>query len=100
MGLISLLLGFIYFIDFLTLGFFKRNRFTARVYYPLYRLMGWATLSSLYRPLYHNLVDNRFGRRFARLLPAAIVVALLVVSLQFVDAPYFPAYNRDGNPYH
>ena len=95
-GLVLLVLALVYFIDFLTLGFLKRNRFTARVYYPVYRFMGWVTLAGLYRPLYHNLVDNSFGRWFARLLPVFIVVALVAVSVRLNDSPYFPAYDRDG----
>ncbi len=96
MGIVCLVVGVLYFIDFLTLGFFKRNRWTAKLYYPLYRFMGWVTLANLYRPLYHNLVDHRFGRRIARLLPVFVLLALTAVSLKFVGAPYYPAYARTG----
>ncbi|MGB3801977.1 MAG: hypothetical protein WA952_19310, partial [Lewinella sp.] len=95
-SILTLVLGVLYFIDFLTLGFFKRNRFTAKVYYPLYRLMGWVTLAALYRPLYHNLVDDRFGRRLARMLPFFVLAALFLVSLNIVTHGYFPYYLRDG----
>ena len=43
-GLISLVLGFIYFVDFLSLGFFKRNRFTARVVLPPVSINGVGNL--------------------------------------------------------
>lgn len=96
LNLIYLGCGLIYLIDFVSLGFFKRNRFTARWYFPLYRFMGWVTLAGLYRPLYHNLVDDRFGRRLARLLPLFVLGALLALSVNLVTHGYFPYYARDG----
>ncbi|NJC28364.1 hypothetical protein [Neolewinella antarctica] len=95
-GITGWVLGLLYLIDFFTLGFFKRNRFTAKVYYPIYRLMGWVTLANLYRPLYHNLVDDRFGRKLARLLPLIVIGVMCLVSLRIITHPYFPGYFRDG----
>jgi hypothetical protein len=89
-------LGTLYLIDFFTLGFFKRNRYTARAYYPVYRLMGWVTLAALYRPLYHNLVDDRFGRKLARLLPLFVLGTLFLLSINIVTHGYFPYALRDG----
>lgn len=96
LNIIWVVLGLIYLIDFFTLGFFKRNRYTARVYYPIYRFMGWITLAALYRPLYHNLIDERLGRRLARLLPLIIIGILLLISTRFVTGDYFPYYYKDG----
>lgn len=90
------LLGLIYFLDFATLGFFKRNKWTAKPYYYIYRFMGWITLARFYRPLYYNLIDQRFGRRLARLLPVFIIGCLAVVSIQVIKYAYFPYYQRDG----
>lgn len=94
--LFLLLLSTIYFLDFLTLGFFKRNRFTARPYYYLYRVMGWITLAHLYRPLYYNLIDHRFGRRMARLVPVVVFLLLVAVSFVVVKYRYYPDQLRDG----
>ena len=96
LNLVWLTLGVLYLLDFFTLGFFKRNRFTAKIYYPIYRFMGWVTLAFLYRPLYHNLIDDRFGRRLARLLPLIIIAIMLLVSARFVTDDYFPYYSKDG----
>jgi hypothetical protein len=98
-GMINLLCiipGVIYLIDFFTLGFFKRNRHTARAYYPVYRFMGWVTFAALYRPLYHNLVDDRFGRRLARLLPVFVFGTMLLLSVNVITHAYFPYALRDG----
>jgi len=91
-----LLVGLIYFIDFASLGYFKRKRFTAKGYYYIYRFMGWITLARFYRPLYHNLIDQRFGRRLARFLPVFIIGSMFAVSLQIVKYQYFPFYMKDG----
>ncbi len=67
----------LYFIDFITLGFFKRKRWIAIWYYPIYRFFSIITFSWLYRPLYYNLIDNKFGRRVgAFLVPYFILIVL------------------------
>ncbi|MCP9234617.1 hypothetical protein [Lewinella sp. JB7] len=95
--LITLPTGILFFIDFITLGFLKRNRYTAAAFYPIYRFVGWITLANLYRPLYHNLVDNRFGRRLARLLPVFVLLAMAAVSVQYVNGSFQPEYARDSH---
>lgn len=88
--------GLIYLIDFFSFGFFKRNRYTAKPYYYLYRFMGWLTLARFYRPLYYNLIDQGFGRKLARFLPLFIVAVLVTVSMVVIKYSYFPYYAKDG----
>ena len=98
-GFVSLLvfvMGLLYMIDFVTLGLLKRIPFVRRVYYPVYVLMGWVTLARFYRPLYYNLIDNRFGRRLAIALPFIVVGILVAVSVRQVRYAYFPAGTGDG----
>lgn len=54
--------------DYLTLGLLKKNTWTARFYFPFYWVFSFLTLSFLYRPLFYNLIDNKFGRRVSILL--------------------------------
>ena len=89
-------MGVIYLFDFATLGLLKRNRIVGKIYYPIYVVMGWITLARLYRPLYYNLIDQRFGRRIARLLPVAVVVILLGTSVKVVTHQYFPGQVGSG----
>ncbi len=98
-GIVLLVLSLVYFIDFATLGFFKRNRYTARPYYYLYRAMGWITFARLYRPIYYNLIDQRFGRRLARLLPVIVLLILMGVSVKVVKYTYYPYYLGDGSAF-
>ncbi|MCO6479817.1 MAG: hypothetical protein J5I94_24480, partial [Phaeodactylibacter sp.] len=82
--------GLLYFIDFVTLGFLKRIRWLSFLYYPIYRFFSIVTFARLYRPLYYNLIDNRFGRGVGFLLVPYIVVLLVGSSLKFVAGAYFP----------
>lgn len=96
LGTVLTILGLIYFIDFASLGFFKRNKWVSKPYYYIYRFMGWITLARFYRPLYYNLIDQRFGRRLARLLPVFIIGCLVAVSIQTIRYSYFPYYAKNG----
>lgn len=51
-------LGMLNIVDFVTLGFFRRFRIFARVYWPWYRLISLVTLSRFYRSIYYGLVSN------------------------------------------
>ncbi len=98
-GLASMLVivfSIIYFIDFITLGLLKKLPWINRPYYYLYVFMGWATLARFYRPLYYNLIDHRFGRRLALLLPVTIFLILVGVSVKQVKYGYFPSRTEDG----
>lgn len=66
---IIILLGAILtFFDYVTLGLLKKNKWIASLYFPFYWLFSYLTLSFLYRPLFYNLIDNKFGRRVSILL--------------------------------
>jgi len=56
------------FFDYITQGLLKKNKWIATIYFPFYWVFSYLTLSFLYRPLYYNLIDNRFGRRVSLLL--------------------------------
>ncbi len=86
----------LYFIDFVTLGLFKRLKLVSRPYYYIYRIMGWVTLARFYRPLYHNLIDDRFGRRLVLLLPLLVFGIISLTSLRPVKYTYLPGTLGDG----
>lgn len=95
--IVFLLVGLIYLIDFASLGLFKRKNWSQRWYYPIYRFMGWLTLARIYRPLYHNLIDNRFGRRLGLMLPVVLLLTLVLISLRYVGYTYFPMESLTGS---
>ncbi|MCU0346757.1 MAG: hypothetical protein MUC59_07425 [Saprospiraceae bacterium] len=73
---------FVYLLDFVTLGWVKKRRRFSKVYYPIYRIYGFITLSALYRPMYYNLIDNKLGRKAALLLIPYIVVVVWLASMR------------------
>ncbi|MCB9352189.1 MAG: hypothetical protein H6573_32540 [Lewinellaceae bacterium] len=86
-----ILLGsLLYFIDFITLGYLKRIRWLAPVYYPIYRFFSLITFARLYRPLYYNLIDNRFGRGVGFLLAPYMILLIVGSSIKFISEAYFP----------
>ncbi|MCB0637507.1 MAG: hypothetical protein KDC54_12850 [Lewinella sp.] len=89
------LIGLIYFIDFLTLARLKRKRWAARWYYPLYRFMSVVTLARLYRPLYYNLIDNPYGRRLGYGLVPYVLALMVLPSITYIRDGYFPTVNDD-----
>lgn len=92
------LLGLLYLIDFVTLGWFKRMRYFGRVYYPIYRFVSFITFANLYRPIYYNLIDNRFGRRLAYFILPLSLLMVVVLSIQVSGYSYLapnPASNSE-----
>ncbi len=90
LGISFLISGLIYFIDFLTLGFIKRLSWFSRIYLPIYRILSTITLSFLYRPMYYNLIDNKFGRRIGLMMIPYSIILVMSISLFYETHIYFP----------
>ena len=86
--------GIIYFIDFLTLGWLKRSKWFAPIYYPFYRFMSWITLANVYRPLYYNMIDNKFGRRLGYFLVPYIFIIIFAISTRIETYAYIPDHSE------
>lgn len=77
--IVYFLLGFIYFIDFITSGALKRIRWIAPVYYPIYRFFGFITLSFIYKNIYYTILSNI--KRWKIYLSAVLyIIGFLLVS--------------------
>lgn len=74
-------MGFIYMVDTLSLGFFKKYQRLSKLFFPVYRVMGVITLAGLYRSIYYSLI-NRFSKSKIRL-------ALCFYVLLFIMIPFF-----------
>ena len=88
--LLYLLGGFIYFLDFITLGWIKRKKGIAGFYYPIYRFFSVITLAFIYRPIYYNLLDNKFGRNIVLFLIPYLIGFSLIASLTVNTQAYLP----------
>ena len=94
--LLYFVLGFIYMLDFITFGWFKRFKTWGKVYYPIYRFYGFITFANFYRPLYYNLIDNKLGRKLALSIVPLGFVLITVMSLRFTgDAYMSSSYSSD-----
>ncbi|MEL7269134.1 MAG: hypothetical protein AAGL34_06145 [Bacteroidota bacterium] len=69
-------------IDFTFQGILKKNKWVAKVYFPIYWVFSFLTLSFLYRPLVYNFLDNRFGKRLILSLTPLYVVILFMSTVE------------------
>lgn len=81
-------------IDFITLGFLKKKKWISKIYFPVYWVFSFITLSFLYRPLVYNFLDNKFGRRLSFALVPFYILIILTLSLRYKTSNYI---NEDFN---
>ncbi|MEL7120020.1 MAG: hypothetical protein AAFO07_11285, partial [Bacteroidota bacterium] len=84
--------GLLYLFDFLTLSLLKRIKWKwfFYFYFPFYRIYGFITLAFLYRPLYYNLIDNKFGRRISWFFLPYVFLFPLALASKFTGHEYLP----------
>ncbi len=88
--LVYLVGGIIYFIDFISLGRPKKHRLFSKIYFPFYRFFGYITLAFVYRPIYYNLVDNKFGRKVVLFMIPYLALFSIFASLSIETEMYLP----------
>ncbi|WP_339846089.1 hypothetical protein [uncultured Dokdonia sp.] len=65
-------------IDFLGQGILKKNETIAMLYFPLYWIMSYVSLSFIYRPILYNFLDDKKGKRILFwMIPFYIIIATL-----------------------
>ncbi len=81
-------------IDFLSLGYFRRFKWIAKIYWPIHQFISALTLSRFYRPIYYGMVSN-FNRWafFFFLLVFTVVSIMGAVTIANRDFPG-DAYSR------
>ena len=94
--LVYFALGFIYLLDFITFGWFKRFKTWGKLYYPFYRFFGFVTFANVYRPLYYNLVDNKLGQKLALSIVPFGIAMITMMSLRYTGDAYMSSeYTQD-----
>ena len=76
------------FIDFVTLGFLKKKKWISYIYFPVYWIFSFLTLSFLYRPLVYNFLDNKFGRRLSWILVPFYFLIVITLSFKYNYSNY------------
>lgn len=79
------------FIDFLTLGYLKKKKWISKIYFPIYWMFSFITLSFLYRPLVYNFLDNKFGRRLSLILVPFFFLILIFSTFSYNSSNYYSA---------
>lgn len=88
---------FLTFIDFITQGWLKKKKWISRIYFPIYWIFSFITLSFLYRPLVYNFLDNRFGKRLILLLAPIYIIILMITSLEYRQSNYLDKEQRSSS---
>jgi len=84
-------------IDFITLGFLKKKKWISKIYFPIYWVFSFITLSFLYRPLVYNFLDNRFGKRLSFALVPFYVIIGLTLTLRYESSNYINPSSSSSN---
>jgi len=95
-----LILALFVFIDFITLGAFKkvRNKTFSKIYSYLYRFFSAITLSFIYRPLLYNFIDYKYTRRlFWFSIPYVVIITLIMPNFILEANPFFPSIKTSSN---
>lgn len=91
-----LLMGLIYMIDTLSLGFFKKFSRLSKLFYPIYRIVGIVTLAGLYRSIYYSLI-SRFSKSKIRI--ALILYISIIILFSFFEFDQYIFYPDNGSRY-
>jgi hypothetical protein len=86
-------------IDFVTQGWLKKKKWLSAIYFPVYWLFSYITLSFLYRPLVYNFLDNKFGKRLSFILIPVYLIILAISSLEYQQSNYLSRENT-SSPNH
>lgn len=84
------------FIDFITQGWLKKKKWISKIYFPIYWVFSFITLSFLYRPLVYNFLDNKFGRRLSFVLLPIYFAILILTSFQYKPSNYFDGVDHSS----
>ena len=87
--------GFLYALDFFTLGWVKKHGFLFRFYYPIYTFFSLITAAKVYRPLYYNLIGTRGGRMVAFAIFPYFIFIYFTVNVDVFKQRYF-SYQLNG----
>ncbi len=86
-------MAFLVFVDFITLGGLKRIKggWFPKLYLWIYRFYSRITLSSIYRPIIYNFIDDRYTKRFFLLsIPYFLIILLGQESLKINNFTFVP----------
>lgn len=87
-AIILAFLSLLTFIDFIGRGILKKNKWISKIYFPIYWIFSFLTLSFLYRPLVYNFLDNKFGRKISLMLIPFYAGIIVLTSVDYQNSNY------------
>jgi len=87
------------FFDYVTQGLLKKYKWISKLYFPFYWVFSYLTLSFLFRPLYYNLLDNKFGRRVSLLLLPFYMSILFVSSIYREQSAFISLFSSRSSSF-
>jgi hypothetical protein len=87
------------FIDFITQGWLKKKQWISKIYFPIYWVFSFITLSFLYRPLVYNFLDNKFLKRISLVLVPVYFIILLGATVEYNKSNYIEKSNTSSSYY-
>lgn len=82
--------GLFYFIDTLTMGFFKKYHRLSKLYYPFYRFFNFVTFSSVYQSIYYTLLSRFSKGRLTLVLGLYLFIVFNAPLFSFNQYTFFP----------
>jgi hypothetical protein len=90
---------FLTFFDFITQGWLKKKQWISKIYFPIYWVFSFLTLSFLYRALVYNFLDHKFGKRLSFIIVPLYIVIAVGLSFNYKSSNYFKANNDSSDFY-
>lgn len=82
--------GLLYLIDTISLGIFKRRRWTAFWFYPIYQFYGRVSFAFLYRSIYYHLITNYSKRKIQLALSIYLFGFFAFPFVKYEYAVFYP----------
>ena len=88
--------GILYMIDYFTLGFIKKIKWLARVYYPFYKFFSFITLAGLSRSIYYYLISKFSKKRIRVVYLGLFMVFIAIFLVEFDQHVYYPGTGAEN----
>ncbi len=98
-SIILLTIGALVGVDFLTMGWLKRIKWTpwARFYLIINRLVSGLTLSFIWRPLYYNFIDDQRTKKVFLALIPTMMGLIYLSTLHYDNLSIYPENFKSSN---
>ena len=87
--------GIIYMLDYFTLGFFKKIKWLAKIYYPFYRFYNFITIAVLSRSIYYYMISKFSKKKIRWIYAIGGTIMFFSLLIEFDQHQYYPDATND-----